>query len=108
MATKVINEKYLKIKGENQYLKIRLYYSLGGMNYFNYKQEARGFYLSVSPVKREGHLESYVAFSGTKYCVHPCNRFSKKAAEQAAEEAKTVEKDLINFVLKENALELEE
>lgn len=31
-----------------------------------------------------------------------------KAAEQAAEKAKTIEKDLINYVLKENALELEE
>lgn len=31
-----------------------------------------------------------------------------KAAEQAAEKAKAVEKDLIKLVLKENALELEE
>lgn len=31
-----------------------------------------------------------------------------KAAEQAAEKAKTIEKDLINIVLKENALEVEE
>lgn len=107
MTDNRIFKKYLKLKnGENDFLRVELYYSLGGMNYFTYKQEARGFYLSVSPVKRERNMESYTAFTGTKLCVHECKRFSKKAAEQAEEKAKTSEKGLIDYVLKKQGLEL--
>lgn len=35
------------------HLKITLNYNKGGMNYFTYKDEQRGIYLGVSPVKIE-------------------------------------------------------
>ena len=41
-------------------IEVELYYSAGGMNYFNYKHEERGYYLSVSPYKFsvDGHFQS--------------------------------------------------
>ena len=35
------------------HLKLSLYYSTGGINYFTSRNEARGYYLSVSPVRIE-------------------------------------------------------
>lgn len=83
-----IKKEYIKAKGENQYIKVELYYSLGGINYFTYKNEPRGYYLSVGPVERcalegGGFMEGFTAFSGTKILVEPCARKSKGAEARA-------------------------
>ena len=82
-----VKVEYLKAKGENQYIKVELYYALGGINYFTYKNEPRGYYLSVSPVERRpcygGMMESYTAFSGVKTLVEPCARKGKGAEARA-------------------------
>lgn len=87
MANDRIKVEYIKAKGENQYLKIELYYSLGGYNMFSYRQERRGYYISCTPVKRENYggcsMESFMAFSGQKILVHECAR-KGKTAEQTA------------------------
>lgn len=87
MANNTVKKEYIPCKGENQYLKVELYYNLGGMNYFTYKQERRGYYLSICPVERSrcgaGWMESYAAFTGTKILVQECAR-KGKAAEQKA------------------------
>lgn len=103
-----ITKTYLKLKGNNQYLKVELYYKLGGVNLFTYKQEARGFYLAVTPVERTEKFESFTAFTGSKVCVHECKRFSKKAAELAQVKAKDWEQRLIDHVLTTQQLELEQ
>jgi len=72
-------------------LKIEVYYNKGGMNYFSYKNEARGYYLSVSPVNRTPHeggkifTESYTAFTGTKVLLMEVKRKSEKAYDQAVQ-----------------------
>lgn len=69
------------------HLKIEVYYSLGGYNCFTYKSEGRGYYLSVCPVSRSNDygvpMESFTAFTGTKLLILPCDRQSKKRAEEA-------------------------
>lgn len=75
------------IERDEQTLKIQVYYSLGGMNYFTYKQDGRGFYLNVTPVKlekRQGYtMESFTMFSGIKKFLLPCTRYSEKRLEEA-------------------------
>lgn len=65
------------------HLKAEVYYNKGGHNVFNGKQEKRGYYISVSPVKIEGGWESYTAFTGLKQCVIEVKRASSKKANEA-------------------------
>ena len=80
-----VKKEYIPAKGENMFLKVELYYDLGGMNMFTYKNEARGYYVSISPVERRkidgfgGFMESYTAFTGIKTLVHSCGKKSKGA-----------------------------
>ena len=83
--------RLFKVKGNPNvtHLKAEIYYSLGGMNYFTYKNEARGYYMSISPVKREDRgscvMESYTAFTGLKQLVVPVSRKSQKKMNEAIE-----------------------
>ena len=71
-------KRYIKANGKGvNALRCELYYSLGGFNYFTYKNEARGYYLSVSPVEKSEHMESYVGFSGVKKCLLEVTRHPK-------------------------------
>lgn len=81
-------------------LKIIVDYDKGGMNYFNGKQENRGYRIIVSPVTVTdygGHkIESSVMMgkkweTGLKYFIEVANRYSRKRMEELAEE---VEKKL--------------
>ena len=104
-------KKYLKLKENNQkatHLKVETYYSLGGMNYFTYKVEERGYYLSVVPVERGNGMEGFIAFSGIKQLILPVKRQSKKAEEESEKLYKDYLEQLVNHVLEENNLELEE
>lgn len=104
--------EYLELVPNEQatHLKVRLYYSLGGMNMFTYKQEPRGYYLSVTPVKREKRdyctMESFAAFTGTKQLVLPVSRQSAKRMEQARKEAESMRAPLIDYVLADQGLTL--
>lgn len=90
MNNKTISKKYIKanIPGAT-HLKTEVYYSLGGVNYFTYKNEPRGYYVSVSPVTREAKngvsMESYAAFSGVKKLIVPATRQTKKKEQEAKE-----------------------
>lgn len=104
-------KKYIDVTGENtkaNALKIEVYYSLGGMNLFTYKQEKRGYYLSVCPVEQEVigsvTLESYTAFTGAKVLVKEVKRKSQKAENEALIIAANMENDLINYVCRKNGL----
>lgn len=80
-------KKYEQIENTNKSLKIEVYYHKGGMNYYNYQVEKRGYYLSVCPVeiKRENgySIESFMAFSGVKRLLLEVGRKSDKAYGQA-------------------------
>lgn len=102
-------KKYIELQEKTRnatHLLIELRYNLGGFNYFTHKQEPRGYYLSVSPValeQRDGYtLESYTAFTGTKYLVKEVTRKSAKAEHEAEEKAAELEKSLIAFVCDQN------
>ena len=85
-----VSKSYEKIEGTDYELKIQVYYDKGGMNYFTSRPEARGYYLSVSPVqvdRRENNIivESYAAFSGIRALILPVQRQSPKSEKQAEE-----------------------
>ena len=90
------------------HLKIEVYYSLGGVNYFTYNNEQRGYYIGVTPVQRGNGFESFGAFTGIKECFIPCNRQSKKKADEAANIPAEKYQHLIDYVLKKNGLETAE
>lgn len=90
-------------------IEVELYYSAGGMNYFNYKHEERGYYLSVSPYKFsvDGHFQSkqYSAFSGIKSLILEATRFGqKKLDNMIVDESK--KQELIEYVCNKNGLKI--
>lgn len=104
--------KLIKLK-ENKnanFLKIEVNYNLGGYNYFTYKSEPRGYYLSISPVQRYERdgigFESYTAFSGVKLLLLEVSRKGKKAEAEAERIATEKEAELIEYVCNKNNLEV--
>lgn len=92
------------------HLKVEVYYNLGGFNAFTYKEEKRGYYLSVSPVekqRRDGYSsESYTAFTGRKLLVKEVKRKSDKAMHVAIEQAAALQRELIEYVCGQNGLKV--
>lgn len=97
--------------GPATHLKIQLYYSKGGMNYFSGTTERRGIYLSVSPVsvfQGNGYTtETYTGFSGVKELVEECARFNPKRFEAMEEPADRV-KALVEHVCAKNGITVKE
>ena len=67
------------------HLRVSVFYSKGGMNYFNYNKEPSGFFLSVSPVALEdnawGKAWTTVLTKGFKSLIEGAGRFSQKKLE---------------------------
>ena len=82
------------------------------MNYWTYKTEKRGYWLSVSPVSIErgnGYTsEGFIPFSGTKWFLKEVKRKSAKAEAEAIKIAEQGMKRCIDYVLQQNGLELAE
>lgn len=93
-------------KGNASHLKVELYYTLGGMNYFTGINEARGIYLSVCPITKTETSTIYRGFSGGKICVKEMTRFNQKVFDNFEVDNDTMIK-LIAHVICENNLELE-
>ena len=82
-------KEYIEIKDNPKatHLKVSLYYSKGGMNYFTGTNERRGIWLSVSPVTRTvypegGSSEGYTAFTGVKECLKEMARFNQNTFDR--------------------------
>lgn len=91
------------------HLKVEIYYSLGGINYFTYKNERRGYYISVSPVERREYapglmMEGTTCFSGYKALLKEVTRKSAKAEREAEAAAPALREELIRRVMAENHL----
>lgn len=103
-------KRFIATKTENVFVKVETYYSIGGVNCFTYRNEPRGYYLSVSPVERVNRggyiIESYAAFSGYKMLLKEVKRKSKKAEMEAEQIAADGMNRIINQVLIEQGLEL--
>lgn len=96
-------EKYIEKNGQT--LRVSVYYNLGGFNYFTSRSEERGYYLSVTPIKRSSNngivMREYAAFSGFKKLLLEVKRKSKKAESQALELASDeLIEELITAVMK--------
>lgn len=92
------------------HLAMRVYYSLGGINYFNYKQQPRGYYLSVSPVQYAPHdrgctLVSSMMGSGTKVLLLEVARQSEKQFQIACGLAEQKAPELLDWCKAEYGIE---
>ena len=69
-------------------VEISVRYEAGGMNYFNYQQSERGYYVSISTVKIERQngyaTRSFTLFSGYKAFMEGARRFSQQKLERLA------------------------
>lgn len=105
-------KQYLNVKGSSENkVRLEMRYNLGGINYATYKEEPRGYYLHVTPVKLEERggwkSESCMMFSGYKQLVESVSRKSKSAEARAEKNAESVKQQIIDKVLAENGWELE-
>lgn len=84
-------KEYFKVKDSNQEIKISTGYELGGVNGWNGQRNSRGYYVYVQPVERKDNggwiSESFVMFSGYKFCVEEVERKSKKVFEKVEQHA---------------------
>jgi len=81
-------KKYELIEGSIKELKIEVFYNKGGMNYFNSKNEPRGYWLSMRQVEVERQergivIEKYGMFSGAKIFLKEVKKQSQKAYDEA-------------------------
>ena len=111
MSHRIVCKKYLKTTGPDE-LKVEVYYSLGGFNLWNYREEPRGYWLSVTPVvhseQNGGRYESVVLGSGLKKFLKETksDRRGGKAEKEAVELAKQLEAELVNQVCVKEKLTL--
>lgn len=93
------------------HLKVSLYYSTGGINYFTSRNEARGYYLSVSPVRIEkrdyGNTIATSLMSGVKDLVLEVTRQSDKQMEIATSIACDRVKALLDWCDREYGMKYE-
>ena len=101
-------EKYLATTTPNKYIKLYSYYKKDTMNYFTYKNEARGYYLSVTPVERVRSFESFVAFTGFKVLLKEVTRASKKAEAETETIAETDWRKYAEIAANEAGLQIAE
>lgn len=105
-------KKYIPVKATEYatHVKIELRYNLGGPNYAYGGMNKRGYYIHVTPVKRETRngygLESFVAFTGYKQLVKEVTRKSAKAEAAAEAAAADILDIMVERVCMENGLEL--
>lgn len=82
-------------------LSLSVSYSKGGINYFTYKDEPRGYYLHITPQKLEsrefGAVWQTVMGSGCKLFLHSVQRQSEKQQKIAVEKAKLAAQSLIDW-----------
>ena len=107
-------KKYIKLADNDRgvtHAEIRVYYDLGGYNLATYKEEARGYYLTILPIKREDKggyiLNTFEAFSGLKLCLQIVNRKSAKIEKQVIDKVLSNIEQLVNFALQDTGLEVD-
>ena len=105
-------KKYIELKenAKATHICVEMRYNLGGFNCFTYTQEKRGYYLHVTPVKRESRngytMESFTAFSGYKQLLKEVTRKSAKAEAAAEAAAADIVGIMVERVCMKNGLEL--
>ena len=105
MVDRIWNDGRMIIGGDrDHFLCVRLYYSRGGMAY-----DDRGYYLSVSPVRREVKygvaLLSGCPSDGIRVLVKDVARKSAKATANADAIARSILDDIVDRVCKKNGID---
>ena len=101
-----ISTKYLEVaQGGATHIKVKVYYDLGGYNYFTGENIARGIKLSVSPVSKGNGFESYTAFTGSSRHLQDMKRFSQKTCNNFVVDP-IEEQAMIEYVCRENNITL--
>jgi hypothetical protein len=94
-------KEYKEVNGQE--FKITVDYNKGGINYFSGNTIERGYYLNVTPVKREhkdGYTtETFAVFSGISKFLLPVARQSSKQLDKAIESSKSYIDELINHLI---------
>lgn len=60
------------------HIEVAVAYRAGGMNYFSYTTEPRGYYVTLTPTKVEEGSRSFILLSGRALFVKAAARFSDK------------------------------
>ena len=84
------------------HLEVSVYYTKGGANYFSGGTIRRGYYMSVTPVKKSENFVSFVMFTGRSQLLLETNRYSDKQFAKAMEMSKDTRAELIAAVLSES------
>jgi len=111
MSHRTVCKKYLPTNTGTE-LKIEVYYSLGGFNFGTYREDPRGYWLSVSPVSRSEQngikCESFMLFAGLKKFLKETksDRRGGKAEREAIKLAKQYEAELVKQVCIKEKVEL--
>ena len=98
------HEKYIERNDlrDASHLQVSVFYDKGSMNYFSGQAAPRGFYLSVTPVRKGNGVVSYTMFTGLKRLLHQVSRFTDKQFCHAVELSKAYEDELIAAVVEKN------
>ena len=83
---------------EHEYIEVSVYYKKGGVNMFTYREEPRGFWLSVSKVQKEESWTKRFLFEGRKMFLLEVKRFSQKAMDKAVEIAEGKYREMVERV----------
>lgn len=110
MDNRKVRLKRIPTTVENKFVDVEVFYDLGGMNAFTYKNEARGYYLAVQPLELDGKVIKFMLFSGTKMLLEASPRFSpKKLAEVAAKALQHPDyRELLKSVLEKGNISIAE
>ena len=97
--------KHIPVKATDRatHIRVNVYYDIGGGVYSN---RARGYYISVFPIKEEDGLLSIEVYSGKIELLLTVSRKSKKAEAEAIQIAEARMSDLVDYVCKKNGLVL--
>ena len=87
-------------------LEVKVYYDLGGYNWFTSQPKKRGYYVSVSPLEVNGNFVSYQGFSGTYMLLNEVKRQSKKGEEEALKLFDEKKQIVIGYICNKHGIKL--
>ena len=87
-------------------LEVKVYYDLGGYNYFTSQPKKRGYYVSVSPLEVNGNFVSYQGFSGTYMLLNEVKRQSKKGEVEALKLLDKKKQIVIDYICNKHGIKL--
>ena len=90
---------------DDRFIECRLIYSLGGMNMFTYRNDPRGYWVSVTPVRVERNMVEECPMDGLKMFLLGVSRASKKAEADASAMMDTVKENMVRRVCEKNGID---